>query len=347
MGFYRYFNYFIKCVIRRIVNSDWFWKISFLVLMVFVTGFLCNNIVYGAELEIYYAGQLPATNVYGGLITPVNSNHIYTSITGSSENNINTAFCFFAEAGVEYNINFRITSNTVTSYVHISTSNDMPSYGVKITDTEVHAMTGSFSYGYVIEGNNNWVNVAYYSGYYSYNEVYVSYYSTGTTTDLITSIQNQTTQTNNAINNASNNISNTLTQETEKIEDTMTNTEYDDNVVNIDVSSAEDVDDTEVTGLFTTVFENLSNLISSSSWSTVEVIEIGLPYTDGKIQLRSDILSNIVGNSLLRTLINVAWYSLFGLYVFRFVTNIYHSIKSGNILNGINFDNEVISSTML
>lgn len=58
-------------------------------------------------------------------------------------------------------------------------------------------------------------------------------------------------------------------------------------------------------------------------------------------------LSKILSNSPLGTLITVAWYSLFGLYVFKFANKIYLSIKSGDILNGLSLNDEVITSTML
>lgn len=133
----------------------------------------------------------------------------------------------------------------------------------------------------------------------------------------------------------------------EDIKNEITSTEFDDSVVNIDSSVVENVDDNKVTGLFSTIFNNFNNLISTINFNEVEVISIGLPYVNRSIDLRSDILSNIISGTILGNLINIAWYSLFGLYLFKFVTHIYSSIKSGSILNGFSFSDEVISSTML
>ena len=143
-------------------------------------------------------------------------------------------------------------------------------------------------------------------------------------------------------------IINSQKENAEKIENTIISTDYDDRVVNVDTSAVDNIDDSSSTQLFTAIFDNFSNLINSSNWNQVETITIGLPFVENSgIVLRSDMIKTILGDSFLTTIINVAWYSLFGLYVFRFVTHLYHSIKSGNILGGFSFDNEVITSTML
>lgn len=137
------------------------------------------------------------------------------------------------------------------------------------------------------------------------------------------------------------------TEATQEITESLTSTDYDESSVNIDSSVVSDVDNSQVTGLFTTVFGNFQTLLNNSNWSTVETINIGIPFTNKSIELRSDILSDMVEGTLLATLINVAWCSLFGLYVFRFSLKIFNSIKGGNILDGINFNDEVITSSML
>lgn len=131
---------------------------------------------------------------------------------------------------------------------------------------------------------------------------------------------------------------------TDKIKDTMTSTDYDDSSVNIDTSAA-DLDDSSVTGLFETLFTNFSNKISN--YGGVETIQIPVPFTDDNLELKSNILSSIIEGTFLSTFIRLLWYYLFGLYLFKFVNKLYNSIKSGNIIGGISFNDEVISSTML
>ena len=131
---------------------------------------------------------------------------------------------------------------------------------------------------------------------------------------------------------------------TDKIKDTMTSTDYDDSSVNID-TSATDLDNSNVTGLFETLFTNFSNKISN--YGGVETISIPVPFTTENLELKSNILSLIIEGTFLSTFIRLLWYYLFGLYLFKFVNKLYISIKSGKILGGISFNDEVISSTML
>lgn len=131
---------------------------------------------------------------------------------------------------------------------------------------------------------------------------------------------------------------------TDKIKDTMTSTDYDDSSVNIDTSAA-DLDDSSVTGLFETLFTNFSNKISN--YGGVETISIPVPFTTENLELKSNLLSSIIEGTFLSTFIRLLWYYLFGLYLFKFVNKLYNSVKSGVILGGISFNDEVISSTML
>lgn len=138
-----------------------------------------------------------------------------------------------------------------------------------------------------------------------------------------------------------------ITEGQQQIDNTLTSTDYDESVVNIDTSSFSDVDDSESNQLLTTIFTNFSNLLNDTNWNEVEVVRFKLPNVDRYLEFRSDVLSNILQGSFLYSLINISWYFVFGLYVFRFTTNIYRSIKSGDILSGLNLSNEVITSSML
>lgn len=327
MGFYRYINYFIKCCIRRIVYSDLFWKILFLIIMFFTTSFLCNKIVYGAEVPSGYQ-----------IITPTIEYNIGIDRNGllsyGDDNVILYYFPVYEGMPFGFDFDFKNSMNVFC-------------YGFTEVKPAIGVQAISFGFDYNLElGFKSNIQESPIDGYAYYilgDKSQLSDVVFWIRESLYDGIQQQTST---IVTNQNENTDKILESQ-EEISESLTSTEYDKNIINIDTSVTDDIDDSDSTGLFTTVFENLSNLISSSNWSNVETIEIGLPYVDSKIELRSDILSKIVGNSLLKTLINVAWYSLFGLYVFRFVTSIYHSIKSGNILNGINFDNEVISSTML
>lgn len=65
----------------------------------------------------------------------------------------------------------------------------------------------------------------------------------------------------------------------------------------------------------------------------------------GQLEIPSNIVSSHLGN--LSALVEAFWYFVFGIYLFRFVSNLIHKIKSGDILNGYTNDNEIITSSML
>lgn len=164
--------------------------------------------------------------------------------------------------------------------------------------------------------------------YQGYSVTNISMYSQDTVAEIV----GNSTQT---ILEGQQQIRDDIVQGQNEINDTLTSTDYDESVVNIDSSAVDDFDDSSSNQLFTTIFTNFSDLLDNTNWNEVEIIQLGLPYTDKKIELRSDILSNIVRGSALSILITISWYSLFGLYCFRFVTHIYRSIKSGDVLNGL------------
>lgn len=141
----------------------------------------------------------------------------------------------------------------------------------------------------------------------------------------------------------------TIQQSTNTINDSLTSTEYDESGVSIDTSATDSIDTSSTYNLFSTIFTNFGNLINNNNWNNVETIRIGLPYVDESnyIELRSDIVSSKLQGTLIYTIIITAWYSAFGLYIFKFVTKLFNAIKSGNILSGFSFDDEVITSSMM
>lgn len=123
----------------------------------------------------------------------------------------------------------------------------------------------------------------------------------------------------------------------------ITSTTYDENEVNVDTSAIDDVDNSEYTGLFTTIFNSFNNAISSDS---VEYLRIPLPNSRGQMLI---IPSNLVSRYLsgtLQGLISAFWYFVFGFYAFKFVNNLIVKIKDGSIMDGYH-SSEVITSDMV
>lgn len=350
----RYFDYFIKCIIRRIVYIFCKPKILLTVLIIGVFLFLYTN-----SSQAVYTGDDTYTDRNATILASydtiandlVNRLSNATSSANVIENYLrNGSYNYYLYYGSSDGSSMINSSTYKTDILYVaifrasSPSFSQTSYSnyqgmdCNIVSTTPYSI-------YYFEGNepNNADNTTVYLPsvlvtYKPQNLVnYLNNSSQEQTDDIVSSIQEQT--------NTIQEQTNTIKEQT----DAMTNTDYDESTVNIDSSSADNVDNSSTTAIFTTLFDNFSNLLNNESWDSVSTITINLPFVDNAqgIELKSDILSSIVGNTLLATFINVFWYSLFGLYAFKFANNIYLSIKSGNILNGLNLNNEVISSTML
>ena len=362
----RYVSYLIKCVIRRLVYI--FIKPKYILI------FLVSLVViyFLSSQGVFAATTIPGNYTYQDTVNTIHSYYestlddILNRLSGMTEtqynnlrNRINSGkygvWAFYTASNTSANVSgvMRWDNSLNTQFVTLilyeldnvssSANLDDPAYFNQFTQSRIYTLTG---YIYSFNGskvtlsdfeNGRFAIPASLFGYVYHN--FYSYFrdnSQENADNIVSAIEEQTNSINDSIQSSTDEINNSLTS-----------TDYDENTVNIDTSSTDDVSDSETTGLFTTIFNNFSDLLDSSSWDEVEVIEIGLPYVDNKIQIRSDILSSLVSSGLLGNLITIAWYSVFGLYVFKFVNNLIHSIKSGDILGGLSLNNEVITNTML
>lgn len=140
------------------------------------------------------------------------------------------------------------------------------------------------------------------------------------------------------------------TEQDSEFYNTILSNDYDENKIDGSLSSVgsatDSVDDTEYTGLFSAVFSKFSNIINGN-YNNVEIISYPIMNTNKNIEIRSDILSSHIENTFIYTFLQCFWYFLFGMYIFKFSNNLIRKIKSGNILNGYENNDEVITSTML
>lgn len=140
------------------------------------------------------------------------------------------------------------------------------------------------------------------------------------------------------------------TSQSQQFYDDFLSDDYDENVIGDNLNgltdSTDDIDYSIYSGLFTTIFSKFSSAISGD-YNTPEVINIPIPFSKGNLKISSDILYNIIKGTFLYTFLQVVWYFIFGMYIFKFSNNLVRSIKSGNILNGFENNNEVITSSML
>lgn len=332
-----YFDYFIKYLIRRLTRIVFKPRnILIIVIILLISAFLTSSCFAADNLFSFYdncandlvnrLSNFQNTDEFYKYLTNGEYNYLiyYDNLTASKmvDNNYNTTILFVAFLPTTFN-----SSGTVLDgWAGFAVSGDAINYYNSVNNNNKDLVVFSFNTG-LGEVQKLSTSVLYYpSNLLSYKpSIITTYLQDYRNTQQITS---------------------SITESTDKIDNTISSTDYDDSVVNIDTSSA-DIDDSSSINLFTTIFTNFSNLLNSSNWQTVETIDIPVPNTDKYIQIRSDILSDIIGGTFIETLINTAWYSIFGLYAFKFSTKIFQAIKSGDILTGLNLSDEVITSTMM
>lgn len=167
----------------------------------------------------------------------------------------------------------------------------------------------------------------------------------------------QTSQTNSivsAIESASQDTQNTIQHSAQETQSTMTNSTVEDSSMTVDTSSF-GVSDSEGVGNFllnltSTVYDFFSSIDSS-----VTVIQIPIPFTEGNISLRSDILSSHISGTQLETLIDLVWWFFFGTYYVMFIQRIVEWFSSGKFVEEgpfsfaewLDIHNEVIKSYMM
>lgn len=129
------------------------------------------------------------------------------------------------------------------------------------------------------------------------------------------------------------------------INDSLTNTTYNEDIINVDSSVVDSVPETQVNGVFTQLLGTLQTEFNKYGGEKV-IVQIPIPFTSSRLELPSDLVSSHLPDTFI-SLIHAFWYYVFGLYLFRFVNNLIKKIHSGEILDGYSNDNEVITANML
>lgn len=224
----------------------------------------------------------------------------------------------------------------------------MPSqyFDFKVSGTYIIGVGSSLQY-YTDVGDTSYLSfytwyLSYYTNYYSF-DYWQFVYDANTGTGKLTPIGDPSNpdnpdnpdDNNQAIVDGLGDINNSLQQ----TNDFLTDGSMSDDGMNIDsdfnVEFSENPND-----LITSIVNQWKSVIEKASTDEVITIDIGLPFTDGKITLRSDMVSSIIEGSLLYNIVNVFWLALFGWYFWGIAYRIYIYVSSGEMLaNGGSLSN--------
>lgn len=139
-------------------------------------------------------------------------------------------------------------------------------------------------------------------------------------------------------------ITHSIDESTQAITNTMTSTDSD-YVVNVDTSVFDDFDTLNPTQIFT----NLQTIVQSSfsGYNPNTLYSLSIPLWGGQtFSVDNSMMIRLFNSSAIGNIIDMFWAYICGLYAFRWINNLYIKIKSGNILDGLQIDDNITSSML-
>lgn len=344
----RYLDYFIKCIIRRIVRLLFKPKIliCILILLLVLTLFLYNE-SYCAESSIYdvyssFNNQLinvidkaPADSpFYFYFNDSYYSFYVYFGSTLGSDmftDNYNAS---------KINVAFYPSSLSFTSF-----ENTVKWAGINCSQGSVHTSSDPirvFSFDDKGEYSISEIDTLYLPReLYNYRSPVLSDYlrEQKNVQEITGSVKEGTDKVTNSINDTNNFLK----------DDTVS-----DDSMNIDTSSFTTEGEKEVDNFFTKLLDTVYKSYTGIN-SEVSTVIIPLPYDLEPLVLKSDIISKHIKGTLLYNLIQVFWTYFFGSYLVIFVKRIFDWLSTGKIadkgvfsfIEWLDINNEIIKSYMM
>lgn len=171
---------------------------------------------------------------------------------------------------------------------------------------------------------------------------WVSYYnndSQSQTNDIISAINEQTNSINEQTNSI-NDFANTMTAQ----DDNEGSSDINDSFNSMTSSTSSQDNNINTIHNF---FIDLSNIITGSLNTQTVSISFPVPFTEEEIIIKSDVIYNIIKGTLIYTLLQLAYYTLFGFYIITQVWRILLWFQSGQFINGKFVKTENLLNDML
>lgn len=321
----RYIDYFIKCIIRRIVRI--IFKSKILITILFILLIL--------TISLYHNSYAAEGNIYD----------VYNSINNDLVNRLdkvtssNTSFYnFFNNLDYSFLVFYGSTtgSSMFTSSYDSSTLNVCfyPS-NFSFIDLENHSVWGGASCSQSRTPVSNTVSFNVFS--FDVNGSYVEYGST--TLYLPTELINYRSSVVSEYLREKKNvqeITNSITEGTDKINDTVSDTNNfikDDTISDDSMTIDTDYNIEQQSSIDNFFIDFLSSIHQRfiNMNTSVETISIPLPYNMEPIVLHSDIISKHIVGTTLYTLVQLFWTFCFGKYIIMFVKRMFDWLSTGEI----------------
>lgn len=347
----RYFDYFIKCIIRNFVRL--FIKPICIVIVVFLVFVLFMFVDSVFAIDSF---------AVEGLASRVWNDYAFNGDTVIQYNGLHGRACYIPP-NLKGVIDLRFSSSELhygffKGNEHLDSAVE-PGVGSVAINTYYANSNGLIPFDTTNAPLNEYGGfLCFYSvDYTGYEDIPVyqsvqDYSNAGIidsqqqTTNAINQQTNVIQQQTTAINQQTNSINN--------INNSILDDNIDDSSMDIDVSSLSFEDEQGIDNFFTTLINSIKSAYDSID-SSVETIEIPLPYTTQKLVLTSDLVSKHIINTPLYNYIQIFWYFLIGSYIVIFCRRIIVWLTSGEIaergpasfIRFLDKNNEIIKTYMM
>lgn len=331
----RYIDYFIKCIIRRIVRMIFMPKIfiSILFILLILTFSLYSN-SYAAEFSPSTSVISSYNDVASDFVT-----RLFKTSTISERRNIlnklnNPRYSYYVYYGQSRNGSSMIfgpstspSYDSTTMYVafYLKSVEYRPSAFDAYNGLVTPIRTTNIDDLYRINSDGSITSYAVSSDETVLMPDILFNYSSLAVSDYINNQQNF------------DNLNNSIQEGTDKISNSVNDTNNfikDDNISDESMSvdtSGYDIEGEESIDNFFIEFMNTIHDKFLNMGSDVESITIPMPYGIPSIVLRSDIISKHIKDTPLYALIQVFWTYVFGSYIVRFVKRMFEWLSTGEI----------------
>lgn len=348
-------NYVIKCIIRNIIYKLMKPRNLLIIIILALLVFLvCYSPSYGWEGNNNYTDKnntivITYESINQDLLNRLNyydeGNNVYNDLLSDLKNNNYSYYCFYGSTDGSDMISSQ-RFNTQELYVYFY-DNGNKNLTISLYDTyqgmttNIYQMTGGLVNGYCFNGNDL-IPIGQPSSFFIPG-VLVTYKS-----NVLYSLINDKSNSNNQeiinsiedVNNSVNDLTNTINNK----DDNEGSSDITDSFNNM--SSSTSSQDNNVDSIHN-FFIDLSNIISNSLNNQTVSISFPVPFTEEIIEIKSDIIFNIIRGTLIYTLLQLAYYTLFGFYIITQVWRILLWFQSGNFINGKFVKTENLLNDML
>lgn len=337
----RYIDYAIKYIIRRIIRMIFKPKFLVVILIILLSFFVFKNHSQAYQGDNSYTDKNNTINLsYNGVNSDlINrlSNSSSQSVTTIKEKLKDNNLAYYVYWGA-YDGSSMLSGNTfdrntlcIAFFPLSTTTTTAPGFDVYMgMQTSIISITGAEVYYF--EGNN-------IEGSFSDRQVYLpgvlfGYRNIDLVNYINSSSQQQTDSIVSAVQDTTNSVNQLETTIKEQDED-KSSSDINSTFESVNSSTSEFSSDvTSIVDFFKSLHDVIQSAVNSVG-ADVITVNIGLPFVDKTIVLRSDIIEKHINPSILYTLVQLSYVVAFGYYIVLSVFNTIEWVVSGEMITGV------------